>query len=215
LKVCVSEEYMHSYIRWCGELNGPDVPPVSEAVAEYFCTAMRMNNFLPDVDAICLHATAVEYRGHAYLFTAPSGYGKTTHARLWVKAFAPEARIINGDHPIVRWRNGMFYAYGTPFCGKEGYNVNIGVPVRGICYLTHSETNRIWPMDPAVAFAQFFYDTYPKEENTEKHMALLTRLVEHVPVYQLYCNQDEEAARVAYQGMQHEPCKHPDSHTAH
>lgn len=138
--------------------------------------------------------------GAAYAFTAPSGYGKTTHARLWLEAFGPEARIINGDHPLIRCQNGEFIAYDTPFCGKEGYNVNTGVPLRGICYLTHSQDNRIRPMAHSMALAQLFYDTCFAKDTVGQYLSFITQLVEHIPVYQLYCNTD--ADRVAYLGMQ-------------
>lgn len=202
ISVTVSDEYLTRYIDWCASIFGPDVPRVSEEIAEYYVFWKELGPHLLDFDALCLHATAVEYQGGAYLFTAPSGYGKTTHARLWVKAFAPDARIINGDHPIVRWQDGQFIAYGTPFCGKEGYNENVGVPVQGICYLTHSDTNSIRPMAPSMAFAQLFYDLNSSMDTVDKYFDMVTRLVEHVPVYQLCCNQEEEAARVAYAGMQ-------------
>ena len=98
-------------------------------------------------DALWLHSAVMEMDGEGYAVTAPSGYGKTTHARLWLKAFPGKARIINGDNPIVRKEGEGFMAYGTPFCGKEGYQVNIGVPLKGFCYLKHGEANSIRRLD--------------------------------------------------------------------
>lgn len=106
---------------------------------------------LPLFGALWLHAVLLEMDGEGYMVTAPSGYGKTTQARLWLKAFPDRARIINGDNPIVRKDGDGFVAYGTPFCGKEGYQVNTCVPLKGLCYLKHGETTpfsvwiRRWP----------------------------------------------------------------------
>ena len=158
---------------------------------------------LPAFGAKWFHATLVELEGYGYAFTAPSGYGKTTHARLWLKHFGDKARIINGDNPIIRRRDEKFYGYGTPFCGEEGYNVNTAVPLRGLCYLNHGEHNVIRRMDPAVAFGQLLreYSWQITERSKERYMELLQDFVEKVPVYQLTCNMDEEAAQVAYEGM--------------
>lgn len=42
---------------------------------------------LPLFGALWLHAVLLEMDGEGYMVTAPSGYGKTTQARLWLKAF--------------------------------------------------------------------------------------------------------------------------------
>ena len=152
-------------------------------------------------DAFRMHGVAVEKGGEAYIFTAPSGYGKTTHAGLWVQAFE-DARIINGDNPIIRLKDGVFYAYGSPFCGKEGYHVNTGMPLKGICYLQRSIENRIERMEPFMAFGQLMHEY---EVFTHKQMEQATKvcnqLVEQVPAYRLFCNKEIDAARVAFEGM--------------
>ena len=37
-------------------------------------------------ETLVLHASAVEYKGRAYLFLGKSGTGKSTHSRMWIKA---------------------------------------------------------------------------------------------------------------------------------
>lgn len=204
LHMSVPQEYFDDvYAAWsespCGTEDSPT--PVEERI-EFASMPLSVYGKLPDYDAVWLHAVVVEYRGKAYAFTARSGYGKTTHARLWLEAFGPEARIINGDNPILRIRDGQFHAFGTPFSGKEGYQVNTGVPLAGICYLTHSQTNSIRRMEPAVAMMQLFYDNKWRYGEIDAFLDIYGKLVEQVPVYQLYCNMDVEAAHVAWQGMQ-------------
>ncbi len=152
-----------------------------------------------------LHSVLLEMDGEGLCVTAPSGYGKSTQGRLWLKAFPDRARIINGDNPIVRKEGEGFVAYGTPFCGKEGYQVNIGVPLKGFCYLKHGETNAIRRMDCIVAFAQLLreYQHRFTPQNQEKYMELLQHFAETVPIYILTCNLDGQAPIVAYEGMKH------------
>ena len=178
---------------------------ITDAASEFSRAPYTIYPQLPQFDALWLHSAVMEMDGEGYAVTAPSGYGKTTHARLWLKAFPDRARIINGDNPIVRKEGEGFVAYGTPFCGKEGYQVNIGVPLKGFCYLKHGETNSIRRMDSTVAFAQLLreYQCRFTAEYQEKYMELLQHFAETVPVYVLTCNLDGQAPIVAYEGMKH------------
>lgn len=178
---------------------------IGEDEAEFSRAPFTIYPKLPAFDAFWLHSVLIEMNGEGYAITAPSGYGKSTQGRLWLKAFPDQARIINGDNPIIRKEGDKFIAYGTPFCGKEGYQVNTGVPLKGLCYLKHGETNAIKRLDSALAFAQLLreYQSRFTPENQEKYMALLEQFAEAVPVYVLTCNQDVAAARVAYEGMKH------------
>lgn len=174
---------------------------ITDAASEFSRAPYTIYPQLPQFDALWLHSAVMEMDGEGYAVTAPSGYGKTTHARLC----PGKARIINGDNPIFRKENEDFMAYGTPFCGKEGYQVNIGVPLRGFCYLKHGEANSIRRLEPSLAFGQLMreYQGRFTPQNQEKYMELLQHFAEKVPVYVLTCNMDAEAAVVAYEGMKH------------
>ena len=186
-------------LQWAWDLERIPAPE-----AEFYCVHRHLYPQLPKYDTFWMLGCAVEMEGGVYIFTARSGYGKTTHAKLWLEAFGEKARILNGDNPLLRLEGGRFIAYGTPFGGSEGYQVNAWAPLKGVCYLTHSEENRIRPMDPHMAYAQLLQDSrrYLRPENQEAWMDLLGKFVGSVPVYQLYCNQEVEAAHVSYLGMQ-------------
>ncbi|MEI3232941.1 MAG: hypothetical protein V8S33_00430 [Intestinibacter bartlettii] len=47
--------------------------------------------------------------GNAYLFSAHSGTGKSTHTSLWLDHFKDRALIINDDKPCIREINGELY----------------------------------------------------------------------------------------------------------
>ena len=50
-----------------------------------------------DRGRLLLHGSAFAYRGEGVLFTAPSGTGKSTHARLWREVYGDRVTVINDD----------------------------------------------------------------------------------------------------------------------
>ena len=172
-----------------------------EALSIYRCIA----NKLIDFDGFVLHASVVEKDGFAFAFSAQSGTGKTTHSRMWLKAF-PDARIINGDKPLVRLFDGSFYAYGTPWCGKENYNVDAKGILKAICFIERGEVNEIARISKEEAVKRIYTQLLmPKSpEYINKMFDLIEKFIETVPAFVLRCNISEEAARVAYEAMSKE-----------
>ena len=98
----------------------------------YMESARLFYSKLIDFEGFYLHSSAVELEGRAYLFSGPCGTGKSTHTRLWQSTFGEAAQVFNDDKPALRRREGRWYAYGTPWCGKDGINQNKKVPLAGI-----------------------------------------------------------------------------------
>lgn len=172
-----------------------------EALSVYRCIAGK----LLDYNGFVLHASVIEKDGKAFAFSAKSGTGKTTHSRLWLKAFE-DARIINGDKPLVRYYEDGFYAYGTPWCGKENYNINTKGKLCAICFIERSENNSITAISKDEAVKRIFSQLLvPKTADyINKLLDLVEKFVEAVPAYVLKCNISEEAAHVAYNEMSKE-----------
>ena len=155
-------------------------------------------------DAFLMHCAVIEYEGRGYAFSAPSGTGKTTHIRLWQQVFgADKVTVVNGDKPILRLIDGVFYAYGTPWCGKEGYQTNTRVPLAGLCFLTRGTENRIRPISAEEAIPRLFAQIMVTDSpDLARQMELADALLGKVPAYLLACNMEPEAALVALRGMQ-------------
>ena len=151
---------------------------------------------------VMLHASCVEYEGKAYLFSARSGTGKSTHTHLWLK-YLPGSRIINDDKPAIRCIDGVYYAYGTPWSGKTALNENVAVEPAGVAFIERSETNRIERLTPVQALKHLMWQTVrpTKEQNMDALLTSLDKFISQVPVYKLYCNISDEAGQVAYNAM--------------
>lgn len=153
-----------------------------------------------------LHSSAVVLDGEAYLFSAPSGTGKSTHTEQWLKLFGERAKILNDDKPAIMLRD-TITACGTPWSGKSDLNLNLEVPLQGICILERSEVNFIEPL-PAEKAVFALLDQTLRPEGEEEMLLLLDmldRVTREVKIWRMGCNISVEAARVAYEGMTNSP----------
>ena len=178
-------------------------PEIDEDGAENVFTADYFYTSLLKFGGFMLHSSAVEVDGKAYLFSAPSGTGKSTHTSLWLELFGDRARIINDDKPAIRFIDGRAYAYGTPWSGKSDLNVNVSVPIQGICVLERSENNFIEPLDQGTAVFSILNQTIrPRNgEYMNNLLTLLDKVIGSVPVWRMGCNISLEAAELAHKTM--------------
>lgn len=180
---------------------------LSDGYMESICIYRAICRQLPPLGGMLLHGAVISDGTHGFVFTADSGVGKTTHVRLWQKAFGEEVSIVNGDKPLIRKRGETWYAYGTPWCGKEGWNINTSVPLTGICFLRRGETNVVHPFNGASAVGAIFPQLLIPQEPLAltATLDLLDGLLTEVPLYEMYCTISEEAARVARAAMTPKP----------
>lgn len=178
-------------------------PYLSDDVGEYLITGSYFYKELLNYDGFMLHSSAVVMDGKAYLFTADSGTGKSTHTGLWLKQFGDRAYILNDDKPALRMVDGVWYAYGTPWSGKHDISVDVRVPVAGIAVVERSETNTIETFGGIDAIAAILRQCNRNKatESRMKLLDLLDKLITRVPIWKLKCNMAPEAAIVSYEAM--------------
>lgn len=178
-------------------------PQLSLDDCEYLLTGGRFYAGLLDYSGLMLHSSAVVYENKVYLFSAPCGTGKSTHTSLWCKRFGDAAMILNDDKPAIRFVDGKFYAYGTPWSGKTPANINMRVPLGAIAFIERAEKNSIELFDVQTAFAGILSQTLRIKDmdNLDKVVPLVENLVKNVKVYKLKCNMELDAVDVAYNAM--------------
>lgn len=153
---------------------------------------------------LMLHASAVELNGNAYLFSGHCGVGKSTHTRLWQKTFGASAQVFNDDKPALRYLDGRWYAYGTPWCGKDGININMKAPLAGICFLKQAQENRIRRLSAREAVQLLLPQTmwkYNDGANTLLLMEHLDNLIREIPIFELENRPEPEAALLSCETM--------------
>ena len=162
----------------------------------------KIAKYLPEYDCFLMHGAVVSANDYGYMFTAPSGTGKSTHINLW-KQYFDGIEIINGDKPFIRVMKDKVWAYGTPWCGKEGWQKNASVPLKGICLLNRGRENHIAQITPVQVLPFIMRQVHYMDDSemAGKTLELLNRLMTEVKLYRLECDVSREAAKCSYEGM--------------
>lgn len=178
------------------------VPNAPIESCESLCIYRAIAEQLPQFDRFVFHGAAIEYDGSAYLFTAPSGTGKTTHINLWHKYLGDKVDVINGDKPIISVDK-TSTVYGTPWAGKEGYQRNASAPLKAICILKQGKENKITKLEVAEAVNHLMRQVYlPSDPSAlSKTLELLGTVIENTPVYILECDISKEAFETSFNQM--------------
>ena len=178
--------------------NFPDYYIESLAVFRKICDYILKNK-----DGILFHGSAVAVDGKAYIFTAPSGTGKSTHAALWKNLLQDKMTYINDDKPIVRVIGGECFVYGTPWNGKHNLGSNVKVKLQAVCEIIRAKDNRIEKISPKEMLSVIFHQTLVPDTLPEmdKYLQIIDKVLKNAELFRLYCNTESTAAEVSYNAM--------------
>lgn len=173
------------------------IPPMS--VGRFFSLAGMHSKFLHR-GGIVLHASYIARNGYAILFTAPSGTGKSTQAKLW--EMYESAEIINGDRVLLKEKNGVWNAYGYPCCGSSDICKNVTLPIKLIVVLEQSANNQVEILDESKKVRSLLTGTEVFRWNLDEIDRALNigqMIIKNIPIVQLNCRPDEDAVRTLKQ----------------
>ena len=179
-------------------------PDMTQDNVCYMESGVQFYGLLLRFQGLMLHSSAVELGGRAYLFSGPCGMGKSTHTRLWQQTFGSAAQVFNDDKPALRRLDGKWYAYGTPWCGKDGINQNKKVPLAGICFLKQAPENKIRQLSPMEASQRIISQTlrnFNFAQSLDLMLGHVEKLAFEIPVFELENRPEPEAARLSYETM--------------
>ena len=143
---------------------------------------------------VFLHASYICTEKGAILFTAPKQTGKSTQAELWRKFRGAE--VVNGDRALLRVTEGVWTAFGSPYCGTSDICKDITAPIRAVVVLGQGPENTARLATPREGLAALLngmsYEIWDREQ-AERVMTAASGLLGQVPVIKLDCRPDEGA----------------------
>lgn len=149
---------------------------------------------------ILFHGSSLAVDGKSFLFTAPSGTGKSTHTRLWREHFGERAIMINDDKPLIKLTDHGAVIYGTPWMGKHSLGNPVAFPLKAICHLNRGQENQIELLSFADAYHTILKQTHrPKlASSMTDYLRCIDKLGQAVTFYRLYCTISEDAVLLAH-----------------
>jgi len=176
---------------------------LSDEYLTFIAIQRKITEVIISRNILLFHGSVVAVDGTAYLFTAKSGTGKSTHTRLWREMFGDRAVMVNDDKPFLQLTDHGVIAHGSPWNGKHRLGSNISVPLKAICILERSPENWIKPITAAQALPMLFQQSQRPQNpaNMPKYMELIDKLANGVEFYRMGCNMDPEAALISYEAM--------------
>ena len=171
------------------------------------CTLHRLIvQQLVSCGVLLMHGSALCMDGRAYIFSAPSGTGKSTHARLWREVFGERVWMINDDKPLLRFSEQGVDVWGSPWDGKHRLSRNASASLQAVIFLRRGMENRIRPMTAVDAFPFLLSQTYSSDDmqTMEKIAGMQQILLRQIRFYRLECNMEPEAAMTAWKGVRGE-----------
>lgn len=186
------------------------IPP---SFADIFCENgnwmlyIGIEHMMLNFNRFFLHASAVIYQGKAYLFSAPSGGGKSTHAALWQQHFG--AKLLNGDKVLIEVRDGQCIAHGSPVAGSSGIYERDSAPIAAVYLLKKEKENRVTPVSMRGALMALYSEAIKERKDPAfngKLLDLIEKMLACVPVRTLACLPEKSAVECVLQkeeGMEH------------
>ncbi len=176
----------------------------SRGYLESLAVYRKIADKMPEYDGFLMHGVLMYADGKGFLLTAQSGVGKSTHALMWLRSFGNQrCKVINGDKPLMRYIDGTLYAYGTPWCGKEGLNINRRVKLNAVAFIERAPKNETYRITFDEASLPLFKQIhFPKDDIARiTVLELCGRLASDVEFYKIKCTPEPEAAEVAYKAI--------------
>lgn len=144
-----------------------------------------------------IHSASILYKEKAWLFSAPSGTGKSTHAKLWQELY--DAPPLNGDLNLIGIADGKPVVYGLPWCGTSGIFTTETYPLGGVIFLRQDKMNTVQALTPDTCALMLSQRIISPTWTKEMLLSVLTFCEQATPLitcFELRCTPQAEAASV-------------------
>ena len=143
-----------------------------------------------------IHSASVLYKDRAWLFSAPSGTGKSTHAALWHEFLGTP--YINGDLNLIGIENGEPVVYGIPWCGtSELFDTQKHI-LGGVIFLKRADNDRVEALDIPSGLVSLTRRTISPVwcgEALKNMISDLLPLARKIRLARLYCTKEPSAQK--------------------
>lgn len=160
---------------------------------------------------VALHSASILYKGKAWLFSASSGTGKSTHAGLWQELY--DVSAINGDLNLIAMESlpgtadtdkanvslSRPVVHGIPWCGTSGICDTKTHPLGGIILLKRGNANYTQTLkadEKRLLVLQRLISPSWTTRQFDRNLKAVNASAPHILICRLFCTPAAEAAKV-------------------
>ncbi|MEE0801587.1 MAG: hypothetical protein U0L91_09960 [Gemmiger sp.] len=176
--------------------------PTPRDTLDWILRTLPMRDIFQKFGVIFLHAAQIVTENRGIVFTAPSGTGKSTQARLW--ATYEKALPVCGDRTLLRRGPDGWKSYGYPIDGSTPIARPDAWSLGCLVLLRQGTANEVERLHGVHAMAPLMEQTILDVWNTDgcvRETGMLTALLNEVPLYRLTCTPDLAAVRCLKQRL--------------
>lgn len=143
-------------------------------------------NWLAEYADVILHAAGVAVKGKGYAMVGSSGAGKSTLAAA-LAGFSG-VTVLGEDQVILRYLDGRFWIYGTPWHLDPTMASPLGVPLERVLFLDRSAAepmSAIAPMEGVARLMRTAFVPYYRPDAVDAILNRFALLSERVPFHSL------------------------------
>ena len=162
----------------------------------------KIADLLVEDNVVVFHSSSFMVNGNAFLITARSGVGKSTHSRNLNAYIGDDFVYINDDKPLIRVDENNVTVHGTPWNGKERRGNNISAPLKAVFFLARGETNTYRKVvNKEEIYVKMISQIYlPKEKaKREKALKVADAILKNINFYEINVTKDIESAKMTYE----------------
>ena len=159
----------------------------------------KIADIFVEEDVLVVHGSSFKVDASAFIVTARSGVGKSTHVNLLKQYLKDRFTYINDDKPLLKIKGDKLTLYSSPWNGKERRGNNINAPLRSIIFLNRGISNTYKKLDSnsEVYFKLLSQIYLPRDKaKREKALKLIDILLKSVSFYEINVNTDISSAEM-------------------
>lgn len=150
---------------------------------------------------VVFHGSSFKVGNYAFIVTARSGIGKSTHVGLLKKLLGDKLTYINDDKPLLEVNDNNLMLYSSPWNGKERRGNDIKAPLKAVIFLNRgNNTYKQLTNNQEVYFRLLSQIYLPRDKSKrEKALKLIDVLLKRVNFYEINVNTDISSAVMTYE----------------
>ena len=150
---------------------------------------------------VVFHGSSFKVGNYAFIVTARSGVGKSTHVGLLKKLLGDKLTYINDDKPLLEVNDNNLMLYSSPWNGKERRGNDIKAPLKAVIFLNRgNNTYQQLTNNQEVYFRLLSQIYLPRDKSKrEKALKLIDVLLKRVNFYEINVNKEIESASLTYE----------------